>query len=275
MQNRIVKLATRRPLPLGSLDRSASVSSDDAEAAMERVLRSRQFSSTHRIRRFLEYIVRKVQQDKSEEIREYNVGIEVFDRSPANYDPSTDPIVRVQARRLREKLKEYYQSEGMGDPLLIEVSVGSYVPKFRWRRVEETVEPEFEPGSNLMAILPFLSISREPEMEQFCEELTEEVNFALRDLQGWRVVSRTSIVRILPRISDIRRMSQRLGVDRCIEGSVRKSGACVRVNARLIQAIDGAQLWCGQYDKEMSDSLTTQTSISRLIRRGIRHVLSR
>jgi len=65
----------------------------------------------------------------TEGLKEYTIGVEAFGRRE-DFDPKTDPIVRVQIHRLRQKLKEYYDVEGLHDPILIEIPKGHYLPSF-------------------------------------------------------------------------------------------------------------------------------------------------
>src|SRR5689334_8380560 len=80
-------------------------------AQVEKILTSSVFSRSHRLSRFLRFAVEQVLEGRGEELKEQLVGVEVFDRK-SDYDPRVDPIVRVEARRLREKLKIYYASTG-------------------------------------------------------------------------------------------------------------------------------------------------------------------
>jgi hypothetical protein len=80
--------------------------------------------------RFLRYVVERTIEGKTEELKEYAIGVEVFDRGES-FDTRTDTIVRVQARRLRSKLKEYYDAEGKTDAVVIELPKGRYVAAFR------------------------------------------------------------------------------------------------------------------------------------------------
>ena len=79
--------------------------------------------------RFLRFTVERALDGKSEQLKEYVLGVEVFDRG-ASYDPRVDPIVRVEARRLRSKLQKYYESEGLGDEVVIDLPKGNYAPIF-------------------------------------------------------------------------------------------------------------------------------------------------
>ena len=99
---------------------------------MEAVIRSRAFVQSHRIRRFLQFIVEESLTGQQHRLKEYLIGLEVFDRREA-FDPRVDSIVRVEARRLRHKLEEYYRTEGHGDSVHIVLRKGSYVPTFEYR----------------------------------------------------------------------------------------------------------------------------------------------
>src|SRR5260370_18059454 len=75
------------------------------------VLRSPEFADSPRLSRFLKYVVEQTLEGHAADLKEYRVGVDVFDR-PASYDPKTDPVVRVEARQLRFSLAAYYPSRG-------------------------------------------------------------------------------------------------------------------------------------------------------------------
>src|ERR1700719_3977712 len=97
-----------------------------------RMLDSPVFVHSHRLSRFLRYTVETTLAGGAETLKEYLIGTEVYDRRPP-YHPSMDSIVRSEARRLRSKLKEYYESVGRHDSVFIYYRPGSYVPAFRRR----------------------------------------------------------------------------------------------------------------------------------------------
>lgn len=105
------------------------------------------FQQSHRRQRFLEYIVSEALEGRADRLKGYAIGIEIFDR-PASFEPLTDPIVRVEAARLRDKLREYYETEGRSDLVRIEMPKGSYAPHIEFRPsiaqgpVTEAVAPE-------------------------------------------------------------------------------------------------------------------------------------
>ena len=98
-------------------------------AQASQIVKSACFRKARRLVRFLAYAVENTLAGKEEVIKETVLGIEVFDRGQ-DFDPRSDPIVRIDARRLRVRLAEYYESEGAGDSIIIEFEPGSYVPRF-------------------------------------------------------------------------------------------------------------------------------------------------
>jgi len=105
---------------------------DEVQAELQKILLSQTFTHSERLRRFLRYCIEQAIAGRPENLREYVIGLEVFDRR-GDYNPANDPIVRVEARRLRGKLRDYYQNEGRLDPLIIDVPKGSYLPTFQPR----------------------------------------------------------------------------------------------------------------------------------------------
>ena len=114
-----------------SLDRLPA--SNPAHAQLHRILNSRAFAGAHRSQLFLRYIVGHALDHPDEPLKEYSIALDVFDRD-ASYDPAVDAAVRVEAGRLRSRLREYYAAEGQTDPLLIEVPRGGYRAVFRPRQ---------------------------------------------------------------------------------------------------------------------------------------------
>ena len=102
-------------------------SADDVRHELDRLLGSAVFANAGRMSRFLKFIVERTLAGEGERLKEYVIGVEVFDRD-ANYDPRLDAIVRVEAARLRTKLAEYYAGEGRGDAIVLSLPKGGYAP---------------------------------------------------------------------------------------------------------------------------------------------------
>jgi len=106
-------------------------------AELDRILSSTPFAASHRSKRFLRYIVENSFDNAHESLKEYAIALAVFDRD-ASYDPSVDATVRVEAGRLRSRLRDYYAGEGRKDTLIINVPKGAYRATFVERpRLEE------------------------------------------------------------------------------------------------------------------------------------------
>lgn len=126
----------------------------DVRAELDRILASKGFASAARVSRLLRYVVDKTLAGESDQLKEYSVGVEVFERD-ANYDPRLDSIVRVEAGRLRSKLDEYYNGDGASSPLRIALPRGGYAASFD-RRI-----PASHNGAGAAVAAP-LSVAQEP-----------------------------------------------------------------------------------------------------------------
>ena len=104
---------------------------------LQRVLTSPMFLHSDRLRRFLTHCVDAALTGRIDDLKEYTIGVVAFDR-PKHYNPAEDPIVRVEARRLRKKLDEYYETIGSVDPVVIELPKGGYLPIFEFRPQKKT-----------------------------------------------------------------------------------------------------------------------------------------
>lgn len=125
------------------MESEANESPDEREirAGLERVTSSAGFRSGRRISALLEYLVEQTLAGNQDRIKATSIAIDVFGRDE-NFDQQRDPIVRVEAGRLRNKLKDYYQGDGINDPLVIDIPKGAYVPTFTLRRDPESVQGE-------------------------------------------------------------------------------------------------------------------------------------
>ncbi len=100
---------------------------------LERLLKSPLFTRSLRLSRFLRFIVEKTLRNEGDSLKEYTLAMEVFDKGET-YEPNVDTLVRVEAGRLRNKLREYYESEGRDSVIRIDLPKGSYVPAFQRRQ---------------------------------------------------------------------------------------------------------------------------------------------
>jgi TolB-like protein len=243
----------------------------DVREHLEKILAHRLFFRSARMVRFLRFAVEHTLCGRADDLKEYVIGVEVFDR-PGDYDPRVDPIVRVEARRLRAKLKAYYECDGAADPVIIEFVSGSYAPRINHRRVpaEPAPAPAAEASVITVVVLPFADLSLKPGNEYFSDGLTEELIHVLTKVAGLRVVAWTTAERMRERQQDLAAIREQLNAGFVLTGSARIAGPSLRVRAQLIDTTSGVYLWSETFDRRIHDVFAIQEEIARAIVRTLR-----
>jgi TolB-like protein/Flp pilus assembly protein TadD len=235
------------------------------------ILASAAFAHSGRMSRFLRFVVDRALDGAANGLKEYSIGVEVFDRKPS-YDPRVDPIVRVEARRLRSKLAAFYEAEGKGSDIQIVLPKGCYAPRFERPGTTEAAHQEpltNEPPERTIAVLPFANVSRDPDKEYFSDGLTEELIHALTKVEGLRVVAWSSATRVRGDEPDVYAIGQQLGVATVLKGSVRCYRDRLRILAQLIDTRTGYYLWSETYDRHMEEMFAIQEEIAASIVRAL------
>jgi serine/threonine-protein kinase len=133
------------------------------------------------------------------------------------------------------------------------------------RRALQQLTPESGDVAASIAVLPFTNLSADRENEYFGDGLAEEIINALAQVEGLKVIARTSAFSFKGKNEDVRNIAQALGVTNVLEGSVRRAGDRIRVTAQLIAAADGAHLWSERFDRPMTDVFAMQDEIASAI----------
>ena len=230
---------------------------------MEKILRSRTFGRAPGQRTFLRYAVTEALEGRSHLLKEYSIGAFLKGDS---FDPRMNSIVRTEARKLRARLDNYFDSEGRTDPVRIQFPVGRYVPVFSEpsRGSVASLTPRI--GKDVrIGILPFVSRSASGRDESFSDGLTDELTHALARIPGLEVVARTSAYQFKGQQLDVREIGRRLNASAVVEGSVRTSGNRMRVIVQLVDASNGSTLWSGSYDRRTRDPFPVQQELSRTL----------
>jgi TolB-like protein/Tfp pilus assembly protein PilF len=241
--------------------------SDKRLLYLEKILNSQIFRRSNRIRRFLRYLVTRSLNAAADSPKEYALGLEVFDRG-TDYDPRLDPIVRVEARRLRAKLAKYYETEGTLDGLRIFMPSRGYKLEFLGNvDPPEPIIPVSRPAANtgLLAVLPLVSVDQDAKSRLFAEGLTDELAFQLSARARLNVLARTSTFQFRDRCGDIREIGAELGADHILEGSLRREGRWARVLVQVVHVSSGIRLWSGDYEQKILSVLAAQKSIAERI----------
>lgn len=125
----------------------------DILAALETVLASESLRLSERNRRFLAFVVTQKVEGHGDRIKAYSIGVDVFGRD-GTFDPTLDPIVRIEATRLRSALTAYYDDSGATDLIRISIPPGSYVPTFSWAPPEAGKQSGKQSAGSSEAALP-------------------------------------------------------------------------------------------------------------------------
>lgn len=257
-----------------SVNRDSVISADEVQAELQRILADNVFANAEKMKRFLRFVVQETLEGRGERLNEALVGMEVYSNGKA-FEPRIDSTVRVEAGRLRAKLREFYESQGDGEGLRIEIPKGSYGPIFRKLTETKTnksvqISPKTPAPARTIAVLPFTDMSPQGDQAYFGDGLAEELMFALSQLQSLRVVSQTSVFAFKGKGMDVREIGRQLGVDSIMEGSVRKAEQQLRITVRLTEVGTGFQIWSEVFERELKDVFEIQQQISKAVARALR-----
>ncbi|HWI17143.1 MAG TPA: tetratricopeptide repeat protein [Vicinamibacterales bacterium] len=228
---------------------------------LSRILSSKTFAQVERLKRFISFIVGETVSGRGGELKEYVIGVQVFGKEPS-FDPRTDPIVRVQARRLRTRLARYYRDEGNGDELFIDLPKGGYGPVFRLREdapVKRSLTATLA-SRNTAAVLPIKDDSPGGSLEYFCRGLRDEIVHALTPIKALRVLA--------ARVDDVTGHQPELDPSEAalvITGGVRSAREHLRVTIHLVDGASGFYLWSESTDVDLADPVAGQEAIAKLV----------
>lgn len=243
-------------------EKSRELSNSEILAQVQRITKSGIFIGSPRLCRFLTWAVHETLQNGGENIKQYVVGREVFDRKD-DFDPRVDSIVRTEAQRLRRKLREYYASDGRSDPVQISFVPGSYVAQFKTSDIDRKSHRK-----RAIAVLPFENLTTNPDLEFFCRGMTESIQERLASSPGLTVISAISAFRIGPD-GDLTRIASELGVNAIVQGSIRQASDRIRVQAKAVETGSGSYLWAQAFDRDMPDVFAIEDEIASSVAQAV------
>ena len=260
----------------------------DVRAALDRMLASQVFVNAGRLSRMLRFVVERTLDGQGDQLKEYLLGVEVFDR-PSDYDPRMDSIVRVEARRLRAKLAEYYEGDGAGDALRIRIAKGGYAPAFE-RIQEQSAVPALPVrrarvlASRIgpiilavllaaaavyvwstsarvqspqpvvtVAVLPFHVFSGRDDDRRLADRLADGVTTELARVASLGVAAHTSARQYRDPQRSVREIGQALGAKVVMEGTAHIDAQMVRLEIRLVDSALGRKLWVRSFTGPSDD----------------------
>ena len=243
----------------GTADRTELA--NEVSQELERVLASTEFAKAERMKSLLSHVVLETLAGRSDRLKGYNIGIDVFERD-ADFDPQTNPIVRVEAGRLRRLLRNYYLGAGRSNPVRIRVPKGAYVAQFednreRERQPESASAQEVLPARSLtmpsgpaIAVMAFDNMSGDKARSHISDGFSEEIITQLTRFTGLFVLARHTTFGYRDRAIDLAQLGEDLEVNYVLQGSVRIAGDALRVTAQLVDVLTGMHVWADSFDRD-------------------------
>lgn len=244
---------------------------EDIWAQLNKILQNIEFKASDKQRQFLSYVVGESLEGRTSHIKGYTIAVEVYGRTET-FDPQMDPIVRVEAGRLRRALDHYYFTAGSNDPLRITIPKGAYVPAFHSAPMQPPKDKTHTPGSSenrlsgepIIAVMPLINLAGEVEQEYFADGLTEEMTTELARYQDIRVIASHSTMRFKGRKIDPTEVGRDLGARYLLTGSIRTDLKTIKVTIRLLDTSTVEQAWGKSYklNRTAGDLITVQEKIA-------------
>lgn len=248
---------------------SGRIADDAIRAELAKILDHPDFEATDRLKRFLSFVVEEALAGRSHLIKGRRIAREVFGRGE-DFDATRDPIVRIEAGRLRRRLEHYYFVAGGHDAITIDIPKGRYVPRFKLqtgvdaeqrRGATELASPPLPEEGPTIAILPFRDLTADPEHTFFLsglmEELVNEVNYY------------ENVVAVAfqptPAGADVSPPSGKIEARFVLGGSVRRGASELKIAAQLTDTETVRQVWGESYRVRLDAAglIDTQEELAR------------
>src|SRR5262245_13226056 len=236
---------------------AASLPERPIREQIERIVSSAAFYPSDRLKHFITFVAGEALKGKADALKEYAIGVHVFGRETA-FDPRTDPVVRVQARRLRARLEKYYREEGQHDEIVVDLPKGGYAPVFRKRDVPATPRA-IGAGpiqQNTVAVQPVVDLTANGEAGQFCAGLTRELIRRLTTIKGLRVAAAPS--------------GHPAAASMTIESSIRRAAEGLRLSVNLVNAASGCYECSDSMAVASIDTFAIQDQLAEAITERVR-----
>ncbi len=221
-----------------------AIKNEEIQLQLKRILDSPEFHGTQGQREFLQFVVSETLAGRADEIKGYTVATRVFGRKN-DFDPNLDPIVSIQANKLRRALERYYLVAGQKDPLRIDIPKGGYVPFFHQLTA---VEPDdgicsakgLGSASDVswptLLVRPFENLTNDPDMDYMAIGLATELAMEITRYQEIMVL----MVRQKVSGTQIMHAEARFALD----GNIRKDDSGIKITVQLTDLSNGLQIWC-------------------------------
>ncbi len=236
-------------------------------AQLQRILGSPEFHATIMQKKFLEFIVSEKLAGNAHEIKGYTVATRVFGRKD-DFDQNNDPIVSIQANKLRRALERYYLTAGGNDPLRFDIPKGTYVPVFLRQGSAESdknlqknsaVETQIDASWPTLVVRPFQDLTGDPDLKHLPIGLTIELGMELSRYQDVRVLV------LKPGMRE--RRASDTGARFAVQGSIRKDASGIKIVVQLIDLSKNVQIWGDSHHSQCDPAqmIHFQEHVARII----------
>jgi adenylate cyclase len=244
-----------------------SLQSTDKNQILEqlsRILRSQVFRNSEMLRNFLSFIVQETIKENGMALKQYSIAIHAFGRKD-DFDSTADPIVRIQASRLRRNLEQYYQEDGENDPILISLPKGSYSPNIEARKNKKeksTSTAKSNAPHHSLAVFPIKNLSANHDRQYIIDGFNEELLLELSRYKDLDVI----------RVEDTSNESTKKSyAGFSLEGSLRFGGNAVKISFHITDNIKSVIFWSYQekFNLEDCDLISVQEKVATSVAQQI------
>ena len=240
-------------------------------AELERIVSGPPFNNAARLADFLQYVVAETLAGRTKSLKQFNIGIDVFDRGET-FDPATDPIVRIQAGRVRRALTRYYSEDGATSRIRINIPVGSYAATFNYAEntgdaaIHASANPANISAAPIIAVLPFIDQSHEPLKDYLINGMLEEISAELSRFSSIRVIAYSSALLAAAKNESPIEQARAMGADFALHGTVRADAHEQRITLHLIDTANGEKVWSRREQRLLTSGVKALADF-RMLRR--------
>ena len=219
---------------------------------LNRILASPEFKATDVQKSFLTFVVKTALAGRSHEIKGYSVATQVFGRGE-DFNQATDPIVSIQANKLRRALERYYLVAGQTDPIRIDIPKGAYIPVYKYitildREKPPDNQPKAEPVCTTswptIVVQSFENLTGNGDLEYMGIGIATEIALEITRYQEIRVFRQTP--------GENRRRASDIGARFVLCGSIKTDVNGLRVIVNLIDGLTGMHIWGDSYRTDLN-----------------------
>jgi TolB-like protein len=254
----------------------SGISSADVDQQTGKILLSEPFAGATRSRSFLRFIVSKLLEGQANQIKEYTIAVEVFGMHES-FDSRCSPIVRVEAGRLRKKLRSYIEKHGSNDLMIIDLPKGSYVPVIRTVADVKTPQGGLEPAianREVLRVLPFVVLDDDKSAGIFSQQLTESLIKQLGQIPDLAVRSGTDLFHPGQKAGETSPVEDRSRTNILLEGAIRRIKLELQVKVILVDLSGVNDQPAIAFDGTVKNHVTSQYRIVSSVVAAAKKLLS-